>query len=243
MSDERKRTVRAQVTNGALEARAYAEPRSVARSDAHRTFKMQKVEVDPNVDPRMRKTVARGMGEQVSAIEGDIVDPETGRVLPPVGADPNPTSPWRVGKRPTHVKLPRPDVRTAATAGVARSRDAEPSRLVWVAAAVIVAAAIGAAVFLGGRVRDEGVKAASSADRPTAAPASDREPRSAAPAAEATAAAPSAAAPMVGAPTVAPTAASAPTGAATPATAAPRLGGTSAPPPPTGSAKAGGRIF
>ena len=232
MSEEdRRRTVRAQLTNGAREARAYAQVPVKDRGDLHKTLDMRKVAVDPNLDPRMRKTVARGAGEAVHALEGDIVDPETGRVLPAPGADPNPNSPWRIGKAPTHVKLPVPEIRTAATTGVARSAASQPSRVAWVIATAIVIAGVAVAVFIVQRARREPAPAPAAT---TTAAAPQREvapsapaPRPAAPSATATA--------EVDAPRPAPAATS--TGAPSRSTAEPP-----AAPASTGSAR-GGRIF
>lgn len=232
--DDRRRTVRAQLTNGAREARAYAEVSVKDRGDAHKTLDMRKVAVDPRLDPRMRKTVARGAGEAVHELEGDIVDPETGRVLPAPGADPNPNSPWRIGKHPTKVKLAAPEVRTAATAGVARSAASEPSRLAWVIAGAIVIAGVVIAVVVAGRTRRE------PAPRPTNTAAAPVAPRPVEERAAPSAAVPT---PSPSVPTDAPdgpasAVAPGPRAPSRPATAAPPA----APPPATGSAR-GGRIF
>jgi hypothetical protein len=148
----KKRTVRAQLTNGALEAKAYVEPTGLPVEAPHKTFEMQTVDVDESLDPRKRATVARGMGEQVEMMEGDIVDPATGQVLPPVGADPRPLSPWNGGKRPTRQKMspaiarPAPDARAIATSPASR-----PPVVAWAAAAFIVVAAVAGALVIAQR--------------------------------------------------------------------------------------------
>lgn len=231
--DDRRRTVRAQLTNGAREARAYAEVPVKDRGDLHKTLDMRKVAVDPNLDPRMRKTVARGAGEAVHALEGDIVDPETGRVLPAPGADPNPNSPWRVGKAPTHVRLPVPELRTAATTGVARSAASQPSYVAWVIASAIVIAGVAVALLIVQRARREPAPApAATAASTVATPQRDAEPTAPAPRPAASSAA---AAPEGDAPRPAP-AAPTTTSSSRPAAEPP------AAPASTGSAR-GGRIF
>jgi hypothetical protein len=262
MSDDvRKRTVRAQLTNGALEARAYVETGVSPRADLHKTFEMRKVQVDPELDPRLRKTVARGMGEPVHALHGAVVDPVTGDALPPPGADPNPASPWKIGKRPTRARLPVPELRTAATTGVARSAATQPRRLAYVAAAAIVVAGVAAAIAIAslarrapafdaaaGGLREAGAArdarpapTGGLAASPSIAPAPVAAPPSGAPPATSTVAAASA----PGAPS-APPAAERP--AAVPAAAPSRVNGTSPARPPASATarpgkRPGGRIF
>jgi len=257
--DVRRRTVRAQVTNGALAAKAYQGPTGIpAQEDAHKTFEMQTVAVAREADPRFRNTVARGMGEAVQTLEGDIVDPETGRVLPPVGADPNPNSPWRVGKRPTKLELPRPDPHLLlATTGVASSRASRPGLVAYLAAAVVVVAAVAVALFFANRAREQAARPTGAemtpggARPPAPAPAAADVPAAEMPAAETPAAPPPASA---GAGSPAPGAGSA-VGAATAPT--PKVPGTptgqpgssparapaSPPASPPGTPSRGGRIF
>jgi hypothetical protein len=251
-----KRTVRAQVTNGALEARAYVASTSLPSDLAHKTFEMNTVAVDDQADPRRRATVARGMGEAVSVLEGDIVDPETGRVLPPVGADPGPDSPWLDGKRPTRLKGQAVPLRSAPPpGGAAASPGSRPGGLAYAGAAAIVLVGLAAAFWIGrtsAPTPDASAPGPNPGSNPGVAPPPVLDPAPPSATAEATAeatpelpAAPPAApvaAPPLGAPpaseTDKPSGARAPTGASPPST-------DGSPPAPKPSSKSGlgGRIF
>lgn len=160
----RKRTARVQLGGGALEARAYVAPTPLPADVDHKTIEMRTVAVDDALDPRRKATVARGMGEALAVLEGEIVDPMTGQVIPAVDPHGVPNTPWAHGKRPTHLKGTAPAKFGATGAGIAA---AGPGYGAYIAAGAIVAAAI-ACVGVIFYARGNGNVAASSA--PSASP-------------------------------------------------------------------------
>lgn len=143
----KKRTARVQLANGAMEARAYVAPTPVPLDSDHKTIEMRTVAVDESLDPRRKATVARGMGEALPSIEGDIIDPTTGRVLPPVDIKAVPDTPWAQGKRPTQMKGGVPIPFGAPTAG--RAADGTGAGYgTYIAAGALVAVAIACALVL-----------------------------------------------------------------------------------------------
>ena len=167
----RKRTARVQLANGAIEARAYVAPTPIPADLDHKTIEMQTVAVDASLDPRRKATVARGMGEAVAVLEGEIVDPATGQIIPAVDAMGLPNTPWVHGKRPTHLKGAAPLKIGAAGAGLAPGLSAagatRPGYFAYFAAGGIVIAAIACAgIILSTRGNTKGADPASSASPP-----------------------------------------------------------------------------
>lgn len=165
----KKRTARVQLANGAMEARAYVAPTPIPADLDHKTIEMQTVAVDEALDPRRKATVARGMGEAVRMLEGEIVDPVTGEVIPAVEAMGVPNTPWVKGKRPTHLRGVAPERFGAAGAGT--SAAAKPGYFAYIAAGGIVIAALACAgIILSTRGNTKSADPTSSAT-PAAPPA------------------------------------------------------------------------
>jgi len=160
----KKRTARVQLTNGALEARAYVGPTAVPVEEPHKTIEMRTVAVDESLDPRRQVTVARGFGAALGTLEGDIIDPTTGQILPPVDPHAIPNTPWAQGKRPTSLKGVAPALVRPPSAGAASSVASQPGYGAYIAAGSLVLAALVGAVVI---VSSEGPGAPASA---TAAP-------------------------------------------------------------------------
>jgi hypothetical protein len=236
----RKRTARVLLANGALEARAYVGPTALPADSDHKTIEMRTVAVDEALDPRRKATVARGMGEALAVLEGEIVDPTTGQVIPAVDPRAVPNTPWAHGKRPTHLKGMAPPKIGATGAGIAA---AAPGYGAYIAAGAIVVAAIACAgliIATRGNSTTAPTSSAPSAS-PPAAPTTARvlEPAPA-PSAEPAPVPATSAAPDPG-PAVAP-----PTGKPTgplPGKGASSPPGTPAPPSTPTPAKSSGRIF
>lgn len=238
----KKRTARVQLTNGALEARAYVGPTEVPVEAPHKTIEMRTVAVDETLDPRRKATVARGMGEALAALEGEIVDPETGRVIPPVDPRAVPDTPWAQGKRPTHWKGAPPPAIGAPRAGITASPGSRPGYGAYViAGAIVISALVGAAVIVATRTPEARPASPSAqAAPPSAAPPQQAAapPQQAAEPPPAASAAPAAPAPQpsssvplrVGPP---------PSGTA----ASPRVPAPPPQPPPSAPPKSGDRIF